>query len=243
VPGEVDRYNMQRVVSFTANIHGKPLGQVVAETRQAIARAGAPPRGVTVYNRGQVPAFEETLAGLRSGLVLAILVIFLLLAANFQSFRLAFAVVSAVPAVIVGVLLMLLLTGTTLNVQSFMGAIMAIGISVANAILLVTFAENARRAGASVHDAAIEGSRSRLRAILMTATAMIAGMIPIALGTGEGAQTAPLGRAVIGGLFMATVATLTVLPSVYTQVQARVRPSSPTLHPDDPTSKYYDPIK
>src|SRR5213594_157209 len=241
VPGEVDRYNMQRVVSFTANIHGKPLGQVVGEIRQAIARAGTPPRGVTVNDRGQVPAFEETLAGLRSGLLLSILVIFLLLAANFQSFRLAFAVVSAVPAVICGVLLMLLVTGTTLNVQSFMGAIMAIGISVANAILLVTFAEQARREGASVHDAAVEGGRGRLRAILMTATAMIAGMIPLALGSGERAQGAPLGRAVIGGLFLSTIATLVVLPAMYTLVQARVRALSPTLDPDDPASTHYDP--
>jgi multidrug efflux pump subunit AcrB len=239
-PGEVDRYNMQRVVSFTANVHGKPLGKIVTDIRQAIARAGAPPRGITVNNRGQVPAFEETLAGLRSGLLLSILVIFLLLAANFQSFRLALAVIAPVPAVICGVLLMLLLTGTTLNVQSFMGAIMAIGISVANAILLVTFAENARREGASVHDAAIEGGRGRLRAILMTASAMIAGMIPLALGTGERAQTAPLGRAVIGGLFLATMATLIVLPAVYTLVQARVGTVSPTLDPDDPTSAHYD---
>jgi multidrug efflux pump subunit AcrB len=239
-PGEVDRYNMQRVVSFTANVHGKPLGKIVTDIRQAIARAGAPARGISVNNRGQVPAFEETLAGLRSGLLLSVLVIFLLLAANFQSFRLALAVISPVPAVICGVLVMLLLTGTTLNVQSFMGAIMAIGISVANAILLVTFAENARREGASVHDAAVEGGRGRLRAILMTATAMIAGMIPLALGTGERAQTAPLGRAVIGGLFLATIATLIVLPAVYTLVQARVRTLSPTLDPDDPTSAHYD---
>src|SRR5207244_46765 len=131
VPGEVDRYNMQRVVSFTANVHGKPLGKIVTDIRQAVARAGAPPRGISVNNRGQVPAFEETLAGLRGGLLLSILVIFLLLAANFQSFRLALAVISPVPAVTCGVLVMLLLTGTTLNVQSFMGAIMAIGISVA----------------------------------------------------------------------------------------------------------------
>jgi multidrug efflux pump subunit AcrB len=239
-PGEVDRYNMQRVVSFTANIHGKPLGRVVADIRQAIARAGAPPRGVTVHNRGQVPAFEETISGLRIGLLLSIVVIFLLLAANFQSFRLAFAVISAVPAVVCGVMLMLLVTGTTLNVQSFMGAIMAIGISVANAILLVTFAENARREGASVHDAAVEGGRGRLRAILMTATAMIAGMIPLAVGTGERAQMAPLGRAVIGGLFMATLATLIVLPAVYTLVQSRARTHSPTLDPDDPASQYYE---
>src|SRR5262249_44886781 len=127
VPGEVDRYNMQRVVSFTANVHGKPLGAVVTDIRQAIARAGAPPRGVTVNNRGQVPAFEETTAGLRSGLLLAIVVIFLLLAANFQSFRLAFAVVSAVPAVICGVLLILLLTGPTLKGPSFIGAVMGVG--------------------------------------------------------------------------------------------------------------------
>ena len=240
-PGEVDRYNMQRVVSFTANVHGKPLGQVVTDIRQAVARAGAPPRGISINNRGQVPAFEDTLAGLRTGLLLSILVMFLLLAANFQSFRLAFAVISAVPAVICGVLLMLLVTGTTLNVQSFMGAIMAIGISVANAILLVTFAENARREGASVRAAAMEGGGGRLRAILMTATAMIAGMLPLAMGTGERAQTAPLGRAVIGGLFLATVATLVVLPAMYTLVQARVRTLSPTLHPDDSASTYYDP--
>jgi multidrug efflux pump subunit AcrB len=239
--GEVDRYNMQRVVSFTANIHGKPLGQVVQDVRAAIARAGAPPRGVTVFNRGQVPAFEETLSGLRTGLVLSIAVIFLLLAANFQSFRLSLAVVSAVPAVICGVLLVLVLTGTTLNVQSFMGAIMAIGISVANAILLVTFAENARREGASVHEAAVEGGRGRLRAILMTATAMIAGMIPMALGTGDRAQTAPLGRAVIGGLLVATVATLTVLPAVYSLMQARVRTLSASLDPDDSSSTHYEP--
>jgi multidrug efflux pump subunit AcrB len=240
-PGEIDRYNMQRVVSFTANIQGKPLGQVVGDLRDAIARAGAPPRGVTVNIRGQIPAFEETLVGLRSGLLLAVVVVFLLLAANFQSFRLAIAVMTAVPAVICGVLLMLLVTGTTLNVQSFMGAIMAIGISVANAILLVTFAEQARREGASVHEAAVEGGQGRLRAIVMTATAMMAGMIPMALGTGERAQSAPLGRAVIGGLFLATMATLIVLPAVYTLVQARVRTLSPTLDPDDPTSTHYEP--
>jgi multidrug efflux pump subunit AcrB len=239
--GEVDRYNMQRVVSFTANIHEKPLGAVVADIRQAIARAGAPPRGVTVSTRGQVPAFEETLAGLRSGLLLSVVVIFLLLAANFQSFRLAFTVVSTVPAVMGGVLLILILTGTTLNVQSFMGAIMAIGISVANAILLLSFAERARQDGQAPSVAALEGSLGRLRAILMTATAMIAGMLPLAIGTGERAQAAPLGRAVIGGLFMATLATLIVLPAVYAIVQSRARTVLPTLDPDDPSSQYHDP--
>jgi multidrug efflux pump subunit AcrB len=231
---------ISQVMSF-GNIHGKPLGSVVDGIRQAIARAGAAPRGVNVITRGQIPAFEETLSGLRTGLLLSIVVIFLLLSASFPSFRLAFAVMSAVPAVMCGVLVMLLLTGTTLNVQSFMGAIMAIGISVANAILLLTFAEHARRDGASVHDAAVEGGRGRLRAILMTASAMIAGMIPIAVGTGERAYAAPLGRAVIGGLVFATAATLVVLPAVYTLLQARVRTLSPTLDPDDPTSAHHDP--
>src|SRR5438093_3888633 len=240
-PGEVDRYNMQRVVSFTANVHGKPLGQVVTDIRQAIARAGAPPRGISINNRGQVPAFEETLDGLRSGLLLSVLVIFLLLAANFQSFRLALAVISPVPAVICGVLLILLLTGTTLNVQSFMGAIMAIGISVANAILLVTFAENARREGASVRDAAIEGGRGRLRAILMTGSAVMGGTIPAAIGNGARSPPAPPGLAVIGGLLVATIATLTLLPAVYRILQARVRTLSHSLDPDDPTSTHYDP--
>ena len=112
-----------------------------------------------------------------------------------------------------------------------------------DATLVVTFAENARRDGASVHDAAVEGGSGRLRAILMTATAMIAGMIPLAIGTGERAQTAPLGRAVIGGLLLATAATLVVLPAMYTLVQARVRTLSPTLDPNDPTSTHYDPTK
>src|SRR5262249_26480052 len=127
--------------------------------------------------------------------------------------------------------------------QSFMGAIMAIGISVANAILLVTFAESARLQGASASDAAVEGGQGRLRAILMTATAMIAGMIPLAIGTGERAQTAPLGRAVIGGLLLATVATVIVLPAVYSLLQSRVRGASPSLDPADPSSKYYDQTK
>ena len=239
--GEVDRYNMQRVVSMTANVHGAPLGAALDDIRQAIARAGTPPRGVSVITRGEIPAFEETLSGLRSGLLLSILVIFLLLAANFQSIRLAVTVVSAVPAVICGVLLILLATRTTLNVQSFMGSIMAIGISVANAILLVTFAEQARHEGASVSEAAIEGGRGRLRAILMTATAMIAGMLPMAVGTGERAQSAPLGRAVIGGLLLATMATLVVLPAVYALLQARAGTRSPTLDPNDRTGGHYEP--
>jgi multidrug efflux pump subunit AcrB len=239
--GEVDRYNMQRVVSLTANIHDKPLGNVTEEVLTALKRVDAPPRGTTVSVRGQIPALEDSLSGLRIGLLLSIVVIFLLLSANFQSLRLALAVILTVPAVLVGVLLMLIFTGTTLNVQSFMGAIMAIGIAVANAILLLTFAEMSRSQGNSVLEAAIEGGAGRLRAILMTAAAMIAGMIPIALGIGEGAdQTTPLGRAVIGGLTMATFATLFVLPSLYSILQARSSEFSPSLDPNDSSSKYYE---
>ena len=134
---------------------------------------------------------------------------------------------------------MLLVTGTTLNLESFMGAIMAIGVATANAILLVTFAEQYRRQGASSLDAAVHAANTRMRPILMTSFAMIAGMIPMALALGEGAETtAPLGRAVIGGLAAATVVNLTVLPFIFSMVQARASTVSRSLDPDDPQSRY-----
>jgi multidrug efflux pump subunit AcrB len=241
MPGEIDRYNGQRVVSLTANIHGITLGEAAGKLNQALAAAGAPPRAVSVRFRGEIPPLEQTISGLRTGLLLAVVVIFLLLSANFQSVRLALAIVLTVPAVLCGVLLMLLATGTTLNVQSFMGAIMAIGIAVANSILLVTFAEQARHAGRPLPDATREGASSRLRAVLMTAAAMIFGMLPMAIGFGEGgAQAAPLGRAVIGGLLVSTFATLTILPSIYAILQHKAPVTSPSLNPMDPTSRYYD---
>jgi multidrug efflux pump subunit AcrB len=191
--------------------------------------------------RGQIPPLEQTISGLRTGLLLAILVIFLLLAATFQSIRLAVAIILTIPAVLCGVLLMLRLTSTTLNVQSFMGSIMAIGIAVANSILLVSFAERFRREGQPLLEAVREGASSRLRAILMTATAMIFGMIPMAIGLGEGVSPSePLGRAVIGGLLVSTFATLTILPSIYAIVQHGALATSPSLNPIDPASRYYD---
>jgi multidrug efflux pump subunit AcrB len=172
---------------------------------------------------------------------LAVVAIFLLLTAYFQSLRLALVCVSAVPAVVAGVALALRFTGTTLNLQSFMGSIMAIGVAVANAILLVTFAERSRRTGVASADAAVEGAQGRLRAILMTACAMIFGMLPMALGLGEGGeQTAPLGRAVIGGLAAATLATLVIVPSVFAVVQGRTSTASVSLDPDDADSRYHD---
>jgi multidrug efflux pump subunit AcrB len=192
--------------------------------------------------RGQVPALEETVKGLEIGLGLALGIIFLLVAANFQSFRLGLAVLATGPAVICGVAIMLTVTRTTLNVQSFMGAIMAVGVAVANSILFLTFAEAARYGGASSLDAALEGAGGRVRAIVMTASAMIAGMLPMAIGWGQnGAQTAPLGRAVIGGLAGGTLATLFFLPSFYAVAQGRASRNSPSLDPADAESREYVP--
>ena len=241
MPGLVERNNGQRVVSLTANLHGATLGEAAAQLKNALAKAGDPPRGVSVKYRGQIPPLEQTLSGLRIGLLLAVGVILLLLAANFQSVRLAVAIILTIPAVLCGVVLMLFVTRTTLNIESFMGAIMAIGIAVANSILLVTFAERFRRDGRPVFEATQDGAVSRLRAILMTAFAMIFGMIPMAIGFGEGGSlTAPLGRAVIGGLIVSTFATLTVLPSIYAILQGKASLRSHSLNPMDPGSHYYD---
>jgi len=239
IVGEYDRINGQRMVTLTASVSGEDLGRASRHVQSAIQRAGEPPRGTTVAVRGQIAAMTETFTNITAGVLVAILVIFLLLAANFQSVRLAFVVISTVPAVLAGVAIILWLTGTTLNVQSFMGAIMAIGVAVANAILLVTFAEQARRRGQSAAVTGIEAARARLRPVLMTSAAMIAGMVPMALAIGEGAQaTAPLGRSVIGGLATATIATLFVLPFVYGLVQRSATALSPSLDPEDPDSAF-----
>jgi multidrug efflux pump subunit AcrB len=234
MPGEVDRYNQQRMVTIIGNISGSDLGRAASQVSEAIKRAGDAPRGVTVAMRGQVPAMQETLTGLGTGLVLAIVAILLLLAGYFQSPRVALIALSAIPAVLTGVAISLWLTRTTLNVQSFMGGIMAVGVSSANAILLVSFAEQARKEGATALDAALSGASSRLRPILMTSLAMIAGMLPMALALGEGGDlTAPLGRAVIGGLVASTFAVLVVLPLVFAAVQRRARVKSPSLYHAD----------
>jgi multidrug efflux pump subunit AcrB len=232
--GQYDRYNQQRMVTIIGNVAGADLGNAAREVNAAIARAGEAPRGVRVDVRGQVPPMRQTQSGLQLGLLLAIVAIFLLLTANFQSLRVAMVILSMIPAVVAGVAIALWITGTTLNVQSFMGAIMAIGVSVANAILLVTFAEQRRREGQESSAAAMVAASSRLRPILMTSFAMIAGMIPMALAIGEGGeQTAPLGRAVIGGLAASTVAVLLVLPLVFAMAQRRASRASASLHPED----------
>lgn len=244
MPGQFDRYNMQREVSLTANITGTDLGSVSREVAAALDRAGEPPRGVTLQIRGQIPPMREILSGLSFGLLMAVVVIFLLLAANYQSLRLALVTLSTAPAAISGVVFVLFVTGTTLNIQSFIGSIMAVGVTMANAILLVTFAERHRREGAPAESAAVSGAESRMRAVLITTCAMIAGMLPMALAIGEaGAQNAPLGRAVIGGLAFGTLATLFVLPCVFAILQRRANTASGSMDPDDPDSAYFESIE
>jgi multidrug efflux pump subunit AcrB len=227
---------------LTANIFGTDLGTVNRSVSQALRAAGEPPKGATLEVRGQLTPMRELFQGLSTGLVLAVIVIFLLLSANFQSLGLALVTVSSVPAVIAGVCLMLLVSGTTLNIQSFIGAIMAVGVAMANGILLVTFAEQRRRDGANAVQAAVEGAVSRARPILMTSLAMMAGMLPLAVALGEGSeQGAPLGRAVIGGLLAATMATLFILPLVFALVRGGASRQSASLDPDDPASGYFAP--
>lgn len=240
MPGQYDRYNMRRMVSLTANVEGTDLGTAARDVTAALARAGEAPRGATVELKGQIPPLREMQTGLGIGVLLAIVIVFLLLGANYQSISLAVATVSTAPAAVAGVALMLWLTGTTLNIQSFIGAIMAIGVAMANAILLVTFAETRRRGGSPSDEAAVQGAGDRLRAILMTSCAMIAGMLPMAIGLGEsGQQNAPLGRAVVGGLLAATAATLLVLPCVFAILQGWFGVGSASLDPADPESSYY----
>jgi multidrug efflux pump subunit AcrB len=217
---QYDRYNMQRTLTVRANISNEDLGSASRRVAKAIAELGAPPARVSVTMRGQVAPMMEMLDGLRQGLMIAVAAIFLLLAANFQSLKLSIVVMSTAPATLAGVALALWLTHTTINLDSFMGAIMALGVAVANAILLVTFAERARISGATAAEAAAEGARSRLRPILMTSLAMIAGMLPVAIGLGDAdRQMVPLGRAVVGGLGASTIATLFVLPAIFARVQ------------------------
>ena len=241
--GEYDRHNMQRMITITANVAGEDLARAADRATQAIADLGQLPKGVMVTLRGQVAPMRETLDGLRTGLLLTMVVILLLLVGNFQSWRSAGIVMSTLPAALAGVLVMLFLTRTTVNVQSFLGAIMAMGVAVANAILLVSFADTRWRAGCSAETAAVEGACERLRPILMTSLAMVVGMIPMALGLGEGGeQTAPLGRAVIGGLVAATLSSLLVVPAVFALVHGGRRARDPSLLPAETLSAMSEPI-
>ncbi len=183
----------------------------------------------------------EMFHSLAIGLALSVVVILVLLTGYFQSFRLGLISIGGVPGVVCGVALILLATGTTLNIESFMGSIMCIGVSVSNSVLLSTFMDDHWRAGATVRRAAIEGARDRLRPILMTAGAMVLGTVPMALALEEGSEmTAPLGLAVIGGLVVSTFATLLIVPAMFTLVMGDAKKVSPSIDPDDPRSRHYD---
>ncbi|WP_080238609.1 efflux RND transporter permease subunit [Spirosoma rigui] len=241
-PGEYDRAGPNRLVTITANLHNKDLGTAQKAVQQAIKDAGDPPRGVLVELGGQTSLLTDTLSSLQTGLLVAIVIIFLLLAANYQSFKLSLVILAAIPAVVAGALLMLLACGATLNLQSYMGLIMSVGVSVANAILMVTNAENLRKEIGDTRRAVVMAANSRIRPILMTSIAMIAGMVPMASGLGEGGdQIAPLGQAVIGGLIASTLAALLILPCVFTQFQTKATLQSVSLDPEDPESKFFHP--
>jgi multidrug efflux pump subunit AcrB len=228
-PEQINHYTVQRVIDVGANVHGRDLGAVAADIQRRIDGLGKLPPGMKVTLRGQNQVMDQSFRSLGLGLILATLLVYCLMVILFQSWLDPLIIMVAVPGAIVGILWMLALTHTTINVESLMGAIMAVGIAVSNSILLVSFANDLRIENAQLSPlaAALEAGRTRLRPVIMTALAMIIGMVPMALALGEaGEQNAPLGRAVIGGLALATVATLFVVPVVY----ASLRKKLPSKH-------------
>lgn len=240
-PAQVNRQGPNRYVTVLANIYRSDLGNASAVVKKAIADAGNPPRGTIIKTEGLMQLLDQTLSALKTGLMVAVIVIFLMLAAYYQSFAISALILSVVPAVTGGSLLMLLLSGSTLNLQSYMGMIMSVGVSVSNAVLMVNQAELFRSSyRMSAGMAAWSAATSRFRPIIMTTLAMIAGMIPIALGLGDGGeQVAPLAQAVIGGLFCSTITVLLVLPHIFTVVRKKTGFKSPTLDPDDDENPLY----
>jgi multidrug efflux pump subunit AcrB len=215
-PAVVAHYTVQRVIDVNCGVRGRDLGSTTTAVQKAIDSLGQLPAGTKIIIRGQSQAMRQSFLTMGLGLILAIILVYLLMVANFQSWLEPFIIIMAVPGALAGVLWMLVLTSTTINVESLMGAIMAVGVGVANGNLLITFANEMREEGMGPVEAAIEAGHVRFRPILMTALAMILGMLPMALALGEGSeQNAPLGRAVIGGLFAATTMTLFVVPAVY----------------------------
>jgi multidrug efflux pump subunit AcrB len=242
-PGELDRDMSQRYVTLVANVEGEDMGRASGQVQKAIDAAGEPPRGVRVEPMGQLPPMLEMFKALGIGLAVAVFVIFVLLTAYFQSSRLALISIGAVPGVIAGIATMLFFTHTSLNIESFMGSIMCLGVSVSNSVMLVTFMDEHWKGGSSSTEAAVVGAGDRLRPILMTACAMTVGMVPMALALEKGSEMqAPLGLAVIGGLVMSTFATLLVVPSIFAVVIGRRDPKSPSIYPDDRESAHYDPL-
>ena len=219
----VGHYNVQPVFDVYANVDGTDLGSVASAVKKLKQEYEKRlPRGSTIMLRGQALSMDESFYGLGIGVVFAVLLVYLLMVVNFQSWLDPFIIIMALPGALCGVIWMLFLTGTTLSVPSLMGAIMSVGVATANSILLITFANDVRKEGKDSLQAALEAGHTRLRPVLMTALAMIIGMLPMSLGLGEGGeQNAPLGRAVIGGLIVATAATLLFVPVVYAALRKK----------------------
>ncbi len=222
-PPVVSHYNVQPVIDIYGGVSGRDLGGVLSEMRPLIEAVKKDlPRGSLITLRGQADTMQSSFIGLGIGLVFAIVLIYLLLVVNFHSWLDPFIIITALPGALAGVVWSLFVTQTTLSVPALMGAIMSLGVATANAILVVSFAREARHQGMDSLEAALEAGATRLRAVLMTAMAMIIGMLPMSLGFGEGGeQNAPLGRAVIGGLALATVATLFFVPAVFAMFHRR----------------------
>lgn len=238
--GENDNLGATPYLSVTANLYHTDLGTATKDVNQAIKDVGELPRGLIISPIGLSKVLTETLSSLQSGLLVAIVVIFLMLSANFQSFKVPLVILATVPAVVLGSLLLLTITGSTLNLQSYMGIIMSVGVSIANAVLLITNAEQLRKHNGNALASAREAAALRLRPIIMTSVAMVAGMLPMAIGHGEGGdQVSPLGRAVIGGLVASTFAVLIILPLVFAWVQGKVSTDSISLDPEDKESVHY----
>jgi multidrug efflux pump subunit AcrB len=238
--GENDNLGAMPLLSVTANLNNRDLGSATKEVKKSIAALGELPRGLSVEVIGLSNTLTDTMDSLQNGLVVAILVIFLMLAANFQSFTVSAVVLVTVPAVMLGSLTLLVICGSTLNLQSYMGMIMSVGVSISNAVLLITNAEQLRKVNGNAVLSAKEAAALRMRPIVMTALAMVVGMIPMASGLGEaGDQSSPLGRAVVGGLIASTFAALFILPLAFAWGQGKATTQSVSLDPEDEESKYF----
>ena len=225
-PAVISHTNVQPVFDIYANVQGSDLGRVSNKVTKVVdeVRSKLPP-GSTITVRGQVESMNTAFNKLGLGLIFAAALIYFLMVVNFQSWMDPFIIITALPGAFAGIVWMLFLTHTTFNVESMMGAIMSIGVATANSILMITFANEQLREGKTALDAAIAAGHTRLRPVVMTALAMIIGMLPMALGLGEGGeQNAPLGRAVIGGLLVATVATLFFVPVIFSTIRHKIRP-------------------
>ncbi|HQT25782.1 MAG TPA: efflux RND transporter permease subunit, partial [Burkholderiales bacterium] len=219
-PAVVTHYNVKPVFDIYASASGRDLGSIAKDVQGIVAKLPPLPKGSTLTLRGQVETMKDAFRGLAWGLLAAVVLIYLLIVVNFQSWLYPFIIITALPAAVAGIVWMLFLTGTTISVPALTGAIMCMGVATANSILVVSFARERMTAGDNPAEAALAAGFTRLRPVLMTALAMIIGMLPMALGLGEGGeQNAPLGRAVIGGLVFATAATLFFVPAVFSMIR------------------------